>query len=71
MYNELNNNQIRKIITEWTKRSSTIGKKVEIITDNGKIKGVATKIDYDGGLIVASNGKIDKVIAGDIVHLSK
>jgi BirA family biotin operon repressor/biotin-[acetyl-CoA-carboxylase] ligase len=71
VYNELNNNQIRKIITEWTKRSSTIGKKVEIRTDNGKIKGVATKIDYDGGLIVASNGKIDKVIAGDIVHLSK
>jgi len=71
VYNELNNNQIKKIITEWTKRSSTIGKKVEIRTDNGKIKGVATKIDYDGGLIVASNGKIDKVIAGDIVHLSK
>ena len=37
VYEELNNNQIKKIITEWTKRSSTIGKKVEMNTLNGKI----------------------------------
>ena len=71
MYEDLNNNKIKKIIGEWTKRSSTIGEKVEINTGNKKIKGIATKIDYDGGLIITNNGKSNKVIAGDGVHLLK
>ena len=71
MYELLNTKQTTKIIAEWTKRSSTIGKKVEIDTVNGKIKGKASKIDDDGGLLVKDKGKITKIIAGDIVHLSK
>tara|TARA_B110000438_G_scaffold293199_1_gene332653 strand:- start:63 stop:1070 length:1008 start_codon:yes stop_codon:yes gene_type:complete len=71
MYEKLNNNQIKKIIAEWTKRSSTIGKEIEINLDDKKIKGIAIKIDYDGGLIIRDNGKIKKVIAGDVIHLGK
>ena len=71
MYELLNTKQTAKIIEEWTKRSSTIGKKVEIDTVNGKIKGKASKIDDDGGLLVKDKGKTTKIIAGDIVHLSK
>ena len=71
MYELLNAKQTTKIIAEWTKRSSTIGKEVEIDTVNGKIKGKASKIDGDGGLLVKDKGKITKIIAGDIVHLSK
>jgi len=71
MYELLNTKQTTKIIAEWTKRSSTIGKEVEIDTVNGKIKGKASKIDEDGGLLVKDKGKITKIIAGDIVHLSK
>ena len=71
IYEVLNTNQTKKIISEWTKRSSTIGKKVEINTVNGKIKGEAVKIDEDGGLLIKNKGKINKVIAGDIIHLSK
>ena len=71
IYEELNNNQTKKIISEWTKRSSTIGKKIEINTNDGKIKGKAIKIDNDGGLIIKDKGKTNKVIAGDVVHLSK
>ena len=71
VYEELNKNQIKKIITDWTKRSSTIGKKVEMNTLNGKISGKAIKIDEDGGLIIKGKEKINKVFAGDIVHLSK
>jgi BirA family transcriptional regulator, biotin operon repressor / biotin---[acetyl-CoA-carboxylase] ligase len=71
VYEELNTNQTKKIIAEWTKRSSTIGKKIEIDTNDGKIKGEAIKIDYDGGLIIKEKGNIKKVIAGDIIHLSK
>jgi len=71
MYELLNTKQTTKIIAEWTKRSSTIGKEVEIDTVNGKIKGKASKIDEDGGLLVKDKGNITKIIAGDIVHLSK
>ena len=71
IYKALNERQIKKIISEWTSRSSTIGKNVELNTVDSKIKGKAIKIDDDGALIVSENNKIHKVIAGDIIHLSK
>ena len=71
IYKSLNAKQTKKIISEWTSRSSTIGKNVELDTVDGKIKGKAIKIDEDGTLIISENSKIHKVIAGDIVHLSK
>ena len=70
IYEMLSSKQTKKIISEWTKRSSTIGKKVELNTKEGKIKGKAIKIDDDGALVL-DNDNNDKVIAGDIVHLSK
>mgnify|MGYP005628772659 FL=1 len=71
IYELLNKKQTKKIILEWTKRSSTLGKNVEINTTDGKIKGKATKIDEDGALIISNKNKTEKVIAGDIIHLSK
>lgn len=70
IYDLLSSKQTKKIISEWTKRSSTIGKKVELNTKEGKIKGKAVKIDDDGALVL-DNDNNDRVIAGDIVHLSK
>ena len=71
IYELLNTKQTKKIIAEWTKRSSTIGKNVELDTRDGKIKGKATKIDEDGALVISHNNKISRIIAGDIIHLSK
>ena len=71
IYSALNEKQIKKIIAEWTLRSSTIGKNVELNTVDSKIKGKAIKIDDDGALIVSDNNKNHRVIAGDIIHLSK
>ena len=70
VYELLNAKQTRNIIDEWTLRSSTIGKEVEINTTDGKIKGKAIKIDDEGALII-ENGKTHRIIAGDIIHLSK
>ena len=70
IFEMLNVGQIKKIIKEWTKRSSTIGKNVELITKEGKISGKATKIDDDGALII-SDKKNSRVLAGDIIHLPK
>jgi len=71
IYELLNTKQTKNIISEWTKRSSTIGKKVELSTIEKKIKGEAIKIDDDGALIVSDKNKTSKIIAGDIIHLSK
>lgn len=70
IYELLNTKQTKKVILEWTKRSSTIGKNVEIDTRDGKIKGKAIKIDDDGSLLL-DNEKNNRIIAGDIIHLSK
>jgi len=71
IYKSLTAKQTKKVISEWTLRSSTIGKNVELNTENGKIKGKAVKIDEDGALVVSENNKIHRIIAGDIIHLAK
>jgi len=71
IYELLNTKQIKKIISEWTKRSSTIGKNVEINTINGKIKGEAIKIYNDGSLLIKTEQGTNRIISGDIIHLSK
>ena len=70
-YKALNAKQIKKIISEWSKRSSTIGKNVELNTTDEKIKGKAIRIDEDGALVILDKGKTCRVIAGDVIHLSK
>ncbi|MEX0863218.1 biotin--[acetyl-CoA-carboxylase] ligase [Nitrosopumilus sp.] len=70
VYELLNAKQTKNIIDEWTLRSSTIGKEVEINTGDVKIKGKAIKIDDEGALIV-ENDKTHRIIAGDVIHLSK
>ena len=63
-----NKKQTKKIISEWTKRSSTIGRNVELDTAYGRTGGMAARIDEDGALIL-DNG--ERILAGDIIHLSK
>lgn len=65
----LNNGQIKKIIKDWTKRSSTIGKNVELTTKEGKIRGKAIKIDDDGALVIFDKKSV-RVLSGDITHLT-
>ncbi len=71
IYESLESGQTEKIISEWSSRSSTLGKNVELNTTNSKIQGKAVKIDGDGALIVLENNIHHRVIAGDIIHLSK
>ena len=71
IYKSLNAKKTKRIIFEWTSRSSTIGKNVELNTADTKIKGKAIRIDEDGALVVLENNKEHKIIAGDIIHMSK
>ena len=62
----INSGQIKKIINGWTKRSSTIGRNVSIITNEGRISGKAIRIDNEGGLIIYKGKKTDRVLVGDV-----
>ncbi len=55
IYKLLETKQTEKIVSEWTKRSSTIGKNVELNTIDGEVKGKAIRIDEDGALVVSKN----------------
>ena len=62
----INSAQIKKIRNEWTKRSSTIGKNISIVTNDGHIRGRALKINNDGGLIISKGKKTERVLVGDV-----
>ena len=64
----MNYGHIKKITNEWTKRSSTIGRNVSIITNNGKLNGKATKIDGDGALMIYRGKNTKRILVGDVVH---
>jgi len=64
----INSGHIKKIKNGWTKRSSTIGRSVSIITNEGTLNGKAIKIDSDGALIISKGKKIERILVGDITH---
>ena len=64
----INSGRMNKIKNEWTKRSSTIGKNVSIITNDGNLNGKAIKIDSNGALIISKGKNVKKILAGDITH---
>ena len=69
IYFMLNSGDVKKIIEEWTKKSSTIGKEIEMNTEKEKIKGKAIGIDDDGALIILEDKNKKRIIAGDIIHI--
>ena len=68
IFEMIDSNQIKKIVNQWTKRSSTIGNNVSILTESGSINGKAVKIDNDGALIIFKGKKFRKILAGDITY---
>ena len=71
IYELLNTGRKNRIISDWTKRSSTIGKKIKVNTAKGEVKGRAIKIDNEGALVISleNDAKIERIVAGDIIHL--
>ena len=63
---ELTNGKKSKLINDWTKHSETIHKKVTINTTNGRISGIAEKIDSDGALKIKTNSGIERIFVGDV-----
>ena len=68
--NELGAGRAERIVSEWTGRSSTIGRHVELDAPDGRISGRAVRIDTDGALVVLQGGVSHRIIAGDITSSS-
>ncbi|MEM4900172.1 MAG: biotin--[acetyl-CoA-carboxylase] ligase [Thermofilum sp.] len=57
------------VLSEWKKLSSTLGRRVRVITLNGVHEGLAVDVDDNGGLVVEVEGRRATFYAGDVVHL--
>ena len=68
VFQMIDSKHTRKIVNQWTERSSTIGRNVSIVTGNGRMNGKAVKIDNDGALIISKGKKVEKILAGDIMQ---
>ena len=64
----INSKHTKKIKKEWTKRASTLGRNVSVITNDGKINGRAIKIDDEGALIISKSKKTERILVGDVIQ---
>ena len=64
---QLENGEKAKIIKEWTKKATGIGKNITINTSDGKVSGISQGIDSDGALKLKTRKEIKKIFVGDVV----
>ena len=58
------------LLEEWSIRSATLGRRVRIVTRVCEFEGLAEALQADGSLAVRRDGGLlERVIAGDCVHL--
>ena len=55
-----------QIIRDWSKHTNMFGKAISVNTGNGKISGIAKKIDSDGALIIKTGTKNRRIFVGDV-----
>ena len=63
---KLENGKKSEIIKDWTKNSETVNKKVTVNTANGKISGIAQKINSDGTLQIKTKYGSQRIFVGDV-----
>ncbi len=57
------------ILDDWTDRSSTIGKDIQVETAQGTVEGRAMGVDGSGALILKQGSRLTRVDNGDVIHL--
>jgi BirA family biotin operon repressor/biotin-[acetyl-CoA-carboxylase] ligase len=68
VYNLVISGKVNEIRKKWIKRSSTIGKNVIATTTTEVLKGKAIGIDETGALLLSKDGKIQRLLAGDVSY---
>jgi BirA family biotin operon repressor/biotin-[acetyl-CoA-carboxylase] ligase len=57
------------VLEEWLLYSSTVGRAVRVVTEDGEYCGVAVGLAEDGGLVVDVSGEKRVFRVGEVVHL--
>ncbi len=65
-YSDFRDRKYETIIREWKKRSTTIGKTLNVRTGESEIQGFARGIAPDGALLLEVDGSERKIFAADI-----
>lgn len=71
LYEAANAGDFSGILALWRKYSVTIGRQVEVLDGDKQFTGKALDIDEAGGLLVATENGIRKVLAGDVAIKGK
>lgn len=67
MYDQAQVEGFKELIGEWKKYSTTLGKRVEVKTPRGTIKGKAVDINEEGALMVEKEGGgVIQLLSGDV-----
>lgn len=60
------------VLEEWRRLSSTLGKRVRVVTQSRVLEGVALDIAEDGALLLRlEDGRVERILSGDCVHMGK
>ncbi len=58
------------ILWSWRRYSDTLGRIVEVTSQDGVVRGLAQDVDEDGSLLVRmKDGSVRKIVSGDCQHL--
>ncbi|HUL44913.1 MAG TPA: biotin--[acetyl-CoA-carboxylase] ligase [Bacteroidota bacterium] len=65
-YANIQSGSFEGILEEWISRSPMMGKPVTVRQQERSIQGIASRLAPDGGLILTTDGKEIKILAGDV-----
>jgi BirA family biotin operon repressor/biotin-[acetyl-CoA-carboxylase] ligase len=65
-YNNVIQQGFLPVLEEWRKLSVTLGQTVDVLGGSKQFSGLAVDIDNDGALLVQTEDRIEKIIAGDV-----
>jgi BirA family biotin operon repressor/biotin-[acetyl-CoA-carboxylase] ligase len=60
------------ILSEWRRLSSTLGRRVKVVTHGRVLEGLALDVADNGALMLKlESGRIEEVLSGDCLHMEK
>ena len=65
-YDLLTKNGSANLVRAWEEKAGIKGKYLEVIQQGNTFKGIAEGVSDDGALLLLDNGKVQKIIAGDV-----
>ena len=65
-YGKIQDGNLKDILDRWLHYSAMMGREITINRDGNITKGIASRINDDGGLIINTNGGELKALAGDV-----